>query len=268
MSMLAVQGVTVRFGSFTAVEAMNMSVEHGQVVGLIGPNGAGKTTLVNTIFGVCHPTEGRILLRDRDLARLSPDRRARLGMARTFQNLELFGSMTVYENIIAHADVAAGRGVTALGRDARGKRRGRAHRVEHVLSTLRLGGLRERVVDELGYADRKLVEFARAMVAEIDLVLLDEPTAGVAVEERREVISRIQSYMNERSLAAIVVEHDMEVIRTLCQQVYVMDSGSLIAAGDFATVVADPQVRAAYLGSANPATTQAAPPRSATRDRG
>ncbi len=113
---------------------------------------------------------------------------------------------------------------------------------------LGLEALAGRTVDELGYAQRKLVEFARAMVADIHLVLLDEPTAGVALEQRREVILRIQAHVADRNVAAIVVEHDMEVIRTLCQYVYVMDSGSLIAAGDFDAVVADPKVREAYLG--------------------
>jgi branched-chain amino acid transport system ATP-binding protein len=249
-SILEVSDVTVRFGGFTAVDGVSLSVARGEVVGVIGPNGAGKTTLVNAIFGVYRPTSGHVALNGRDLAGLSPDRRARRGMARTFQNLELFGTMTVYENIVAHADLAAGFGLDALRASARAARAERAERVDRVLETLGLRGLEQRTVDELGYAERKLVEFARAMVADVDLVLLDEPTAGVALEERRDVIARIQAYMEERDVAAIVVEHDMEVIRTLCKHVYVMDSGALIAQGDFASVVADPRVREAYLGLA------------------
>lgn len=246
--LLEVRDITVKFDGFTAVRGMSLEVASGEVVGVIGPNGAGKSTLVNTIFGVYRPASGEVLLRGRNLAGLSPDRRARLGMARTFQNLELFGSMTVYENVVAHLDVSCAAGLAALSPSARRLRGARAGRVAEMLETLGLGGMQSRLVGELGYAERKLVEFARAMVAGVDVVLLDEPTAGVALEQRRDVISRIQSYMSSRNVAAIVVEHDMNVIKTLCERVYVMDGGQLIAHGDFDSVVASPSVREAYLG--------------------
>lgn len=246
--LLEVRDVTVRFGGFTAVKNMSLVVRRGEVVGVIGPNGAGKSTLINAIFGVYRPAAGQILLNGRDLDRLSSDRRARLGMARTFQNLELFGSMTVRENILTHADVNCGVGLATLRSSSRSMRRERDAKVAEVIETLGLSGLESRTVEDLGYAERKLVEFARAVVADVDIVLLDEPTAGVAIEQRREVISRIQSYLRLRDVASIVVEHDMSVIRTLCERVYVMDSGQLIAEGDFESVVAEPRVREAYLG--------------------
>ena len=237
--LLQLEDITVKFGEFTAVSHVNVDVAAGEIVGVIGPNGAGKTTLVNAAFGVNHPAAGRVVLRGRDLGRLSPSRRAHLGMSRTFQNIELFGSMTVYENVIAHADAVMG------GRGSRQQRRSRTLDILEALGLIDLAGAS---VGELPYPTRKVVEFARAMVADVDLVLLDEPTAGVALEERRQVIARMHEHMRERKVSAIVVEHDMNVIRTLCQRVYVMDGGELIAAGTFDEVVADPKVRTAYLG--------------------
>jgi branched-chain amino acid transport system ATP-binding protein len=248
--LLEVRDLTIKFGELVAVSDVSLKVDPGQVIGVIGPNGAGKTTLMNTIFGINRPTSGSVLVRGEDLGGMRPDRRAHLGLSRTFQNLELFSTMTVYDNVIAHAD-ASRRGV-AQGRGWRQTRkRGDENRARTlaILDELDLSHLTHRTVDELGYAERKLVEFARAMVADIDLVLLDEPTAGVALEERREVIGRMQRHMLERNVAAIVVEHDMTVISTLCRTVYVLDGGAMIAEGPFDHVIANPRVREAYLGT-------------------
>jgi ABC-type branched-subunit amino acid transport system ATPase component len=245
--LLEVRDVSVVFGEFRAVSGVSLSVAPGQIVGVIGPNGAGKTTLMNTIFGVYEPATGQILSRDRDLARLSPARRAHLGFARTFQNIELFGTMTVYENVITHADAMFSTGPLAWAR-GRGANASKHERTVEILEALDLVEIAGRTVGELSYPERKLVEFARAMVADIELVLLDEPTAGVALEERREVIGRMHEHMRDRGVAAVVVEHDMEVISKLCEHVYVLDGGQLIASGSFAEVVSNPQVQEAYLG--------------------
>ncbi len=244
--LLEVREVSVVFDGFHAVDGVSLSVEPGQLVGVIGPNGAGKTTMVNAIFGVYKPAKGQVLARGRDLAGLSPDKRAHLGFARTFQNIELFGSMTVYENVITHADAVIGSGLRRLL--ARSNGTDKHERVIEILAALDLLPIAGRTVSELSYPERKLVEFARAMVADVDLVLLDEPTAGVALEERRAVVGRMHEHMRERNVAAIVVEHDMSVIRTLCEKVYVLDGGRLIASGTFEEIVNDPLVRAAYLG--------------------
>jgi ABC-type branched-subunit amino acid transport system ATPase component len=244
--LLEVRDVSIVFDGFHAVDGVSLSVEPGQLVGVIGPNGAGKTTMVNTIFGFYKPAKGKVLARGRDLAGVSPDKRAHLGFARTFQNIELFGSMTVYENVMTHADAVMGSGLGRLLGRSNGA--DKHERTIEILSALDLIGIAGRTVSELSYPERKLVEFARAMVADVELVLLDEPTAGVALEERREVVGRMHEHMRERSVAAIVVEHDMAVIRTLCEKVYVLDGGRLIASGTFEEVVNDPLVRAAYLG--------------------
>jgi ABC-type branched-subunit amino acid transport system ATPase component len=247
--LLDVRDVSVVFGGFRAVDHVSLTVNPGEIVGVIGPNGAGKTTLMNAIFGVYKVATGSVNALGRDLKGLSADRRASLGFARTFQNLELFHSMTVYENILTHADAS----------DRHGGHRGRAwtRRAEHagrrtrsieILEELDLLHLASRTVSELSYAERKLAEFARAMVADIQLVLLDEPTAGVALEERREVIDRMHVHMRDRKIAAVVVEHDMSVIKTLSDRVYVLDGGQMLATGTFDEVVANPRVREAYLG--------------------
>jgi branched-chain amino acid transport system ATP-binding protein len=247
-SLLEVRDVSVVFGGFHAVDNVSLSVEPGEIVGVIGPNGAGKTTLMNAIFGVYKVASGSVLAHGRDLKGLSPDRRARLGFARTFQNLELFQSMTVFENILTHVDASAHAGSEARGWNRRAVREHKRERVVHILEALDLLQLAPRTVSELSYAERKLVEFARAMVAEIELVLLDEPTAGVALEERREVIDRMHVHMRDRKISAVVVEHDMGVIKTLSYRVYVLDGGQMLATGTFEEVVANERVREAYLG--------------------
>ena len=246
-----VREVSVSFGAFKAVEHVSLSVAPGEIVGLIGPNGAGKSTLINTIAGISRPSSGEIRMRGANVSRLSADKRAKLGLTRTFQNLELFHSMTVYENIRTRVDAAAQRGRGLSPRSRARQAKAKRERAMSVLAQLDLVHLQGRTVSELSYAERKLVEFARAIVTDTDLVLLDEPTAGVALERRREVIRRIHEHMRERHVAAIVVEHDMNVISTLCEKVYVLDSGKLIASGAYGDVAQDERVRAAYLGTAH-----------------
>ena len=249
LPLLDVKEVSVVFGAFRAVDNVSLTVNPGEIVGVIGPNGAGKTTLMNAIFGVYKVATGSVSASGRDLKGLSPDRRARLGFARTFQNLELFHSMTAFENVLTHADASDRHGGRSTrGRLSRADHAGRRTRAIEILEELDLLPLASRIVSELSYAERKLVEFARAMVADIELVLLDEPTAGVALEERREVIDRMHVHMRDRGIAAVVVEHDMSVIKTLSDRVYVLDGGQLLASGTFEEVVANPRVREAYLG--------------------
>lgn len=244
--LLQLNGVTVEYGAFTALDEVDLRVDAGQIVGVIGPNGAGKTTLVNAIFGVSEPTRGEVLLRGEDLRGRSPDRRAHLGLARTFQNLELFATMTVLENVLAHADAAERRSLFSWG--SRHRAADRRERAMDVLAALSLDDVADRAVRELSYPQRKIVEFARCMVVDVDLVLLDEPTAGVPLEDRHALIERMHQHMRQRHVAGLVVEHDMNVISTLCEYVYVLDGGRLIAAGTFQEVIDDPRVREAYLG--------------------
>jgi branched-chain amino acid transport system ATP-binding protein len=245
-AVLELDRVSVQFGALKAVDEVSLSVAPDQVVGLIGPNGAGKSTLMNAVFGLHHPTSGRISLRGVDLGRKPPHVRARLGMTRTFQNLELFATMTAYENVVAHVDAMSGHFGSSRGeRLSRGDRRDRALAA---LDSVGMGAVADRTINELAYPERKLVEFARAIVLDADVVLLDEPAAGVAVEEREDVIARMRVHLHRSGVSGVVVEHDMRVIRSLCETVYVLDSGRLIAAGHIDEIIHDERVREAYLG--------------------
>jgi ABC-type branched-subunit amino acid transport system ATPase component len=242
---LQLDEISVHFGALKAVDGVSMAVRPGQVIGLIGPNGAGKTTVMNAIFGVRHPTTGRIVLDGQDLGRKPPHIRARLGMTRTFQNLELFASMTVFENVMTHVDAITGRGRPGDTRLSRTERRDRALAA---LDSVGMAGISDRTVNELSYPERKLVEFARAVAVDAKVVLLDEPAAGIAVEERTDVVARMGTHLQRGGVSGIVVEHDMQVIRSLCDTVYVLDSGRVIASGHIDELMHDARVREAYLG--------------------
>jgi ABC-type branched-subunit amino acid transport system ATPase component len=235
----------VRFGEIRAVDNVDFSVATGEIVGLIGPNGAGKSTFVNAIAGVIKVTTGRVIFDGRDLRGLPPYQRARLGLVRTFQNLELFGSMTVLENLLTRVHARASL-LPTLG--AIRLRRVDEDRARSILSSFGLEAQAARAVSELSYADRKLVEVARAFAADLRLVLLDEPVAGVAVEERRRVVDVIGQQLAATGVSAIVIEHDMDVVKRLCHRVVVIDSGRILASGVFEEVSKDPRVREAYLG--------------------
>jgi ABC-type branched-subunit amino acid transport system ATPase component len=235
--MLTISGLTVRFGGLLAVDDLTLSVAEGTVVGLIGPNGAGKSTAINAISGFVKPASGSIRLRDTELLKLKPHQRARKGLGRTFQNLELFGSMTVLDNVVAQIETM--------------ESVSRTERIERTMTVLRSVGLEriaDRVVSHLSYPERKLVELARAIAANADVVLLDEPAAGLSAEEKPRFVNIITNLIAERKMTALIVEHDMEVVRNLCSYVYVMDSGKIVASGTFDSVMADATVQRAYLG--------------------
>jgi branched-chain amino acid transport system ATP-binding protein len=241
---LEASNLTVAFGAIKAVDGVSLTVHADEVVGLIGPNGAGKSTFMDAISGFAHLQAGQILVSGRDVRRLPPHARARLGIARTFQHLELFATMTVVDNIRAHSQATYGlfSGIWRRGRADQ------ADRVDEVIDVLGLGRIAHQTVGELSYPDRKLVEFARAMAADIEVLLLDEPMAGIAAEDRPGLIATIGSYVQARRISVLLVEHDMKIVSGLCDRVYVMDSGRQIAVGTFDEIIADDEVRRAYLG--------------------
>jgi ABC-type branched-subunit amino acid transport system ATPase component len=237
---LEVDGLVVKYKSLVAVNGLSIRVGKDAIVGLIGPNGAGKSSAINAIAGLVQPAGGTVRLQGRAITGLRPDERAQLGIARTFQNLELFATMTVFDNVLARVDASSQhRG------DSEDTRRAVCART---LEELGLAPYADTTVSDLAYAERKLVEFARATVVEAPLLLLDEPTAGIAIEERRRLVQRIAARLRERGIACLVVEHDMEVIKTMCDHVYVMDAGVCIAEGTYAEVSQSTAVRTAYLG--------------------
>lgn len=245
MTLLAVDHVQVRFGALRAVEDVSFTVPRGQLIGLIGTNGAGKSTLINAISGFVKVTHGSIRFQERELVGMKPHARTALGIGRTFQNLELFPSMSVVENVLMHWEAT-----TPLVETCRpAARRAATERAHALLSSLGLGRSVEQQVGELGYADRKLTEFARAIMANIKMILLDEPVAGVASEERKGVVERVRQTLTGNGIGGVVVEHDMGVIRELCRYVYAMDAGKIIAQGDYESVMANEAVQRAYLGT-------------------
>lgn len=238
--LLTVTDLTVRYGPFTAVKDMNLRVAPGQIVGLIGPNGAGKSTVINAVSGAVNPTSGHVVFEGIPAKGLRMDQLALRGMVRTFQNLEVFPTMTVLENVLIRVE-AAGKGSSLS----------RTERVDKCLEVIESFGLArhsDTEVGDLAYPERKLLEFARAMVLDATLLLLDEPTAGLAVDERQNVVRLVVNQMRERGISGVVVEHDMKVVRAMCDDVYVMDAGELIAHGTFDEVVKDVKVKEAYLG--------------------
>jgi branched-chain amino acid transport system ATP-binding protein len=249
-----VQDITVRFGGFIAVRGASLVAEPGQVTSLIGPNGAGKTTLFHSISGILTPDTGDVLLDGQSLAGMSPDKRARSGMARTFQILELFGGLTVAENLQVAVE---GRSTSAIWRDLFSLRHPDAPGVQaKVAEALDLAGishLADRPAGSLPTGLSRLVELARALCTEPRVLLLDEPASGLSTPET-DRLHEVLSSLADLGLTILLVEHDIELVMSLSRKIYVLDFGVIISAGSPDQVRSDPTVRAAYLGQDHPET--------------
>jgi ABC-type branched-subunit amino acid transport system ATPase component len=246
---LSVSSVTKRYAGVVAVDRVSFDVAPGTVHGLIGPNGAGKSTLINVIAGLYRADEGRISLGGADLASLDTAARARAGLARTFQNLQLIEALTVLDNVLL--GVAPRRSLASdvaawwRGRDFEGDERREAGQI---LSFLGLGALADRLPSELSYGHRKLVELARAIAQRPRLMLLDEPIAGLNPQEAMEVAEVVRR-LRSLGVTVLVVEHNMEFVMQLCDSVSVLDHGVLIATGTPTEIQRDERVIRAYLGT-------------------
>jgi len=243
-TVLEVKNLTVRYGAVVAVNSVDLKVARGSITGLIGPNGAGKTTFIDALSGFV-PSTGEVLLGDQPIAKMRPHRRQRLGVARTFQSLELFDDLTVIENLIASCNISPWMAI----RDIITGRPGEPPEfVEHLLDLFNLRPYRNERVDNLSHGHRKIVSIARAMASRPSVLLLDEPAAGLDSSESRWFGEQLRSVVRS-GISVLLVEHDMDLVLSVCDYLYVLDFGILIAQGGAAQVSRDPLVIKAYLGS-------------------
>jgi branched-chain amino acid transport system ATP-binding protein len=245
-----------RFGGLVALSGVDIQIERGEIFGLVGPNGSGKTTLINAITGFYPPQRGRILLHGRDVTGLAPHKLARLGVARTFQNLALFNGMTVLDNILLGRHVHMKPSVLRTALYWFMSRQDEiAHRivVEEVIDFLQLESMRNELVDAIPIGLKKRVELARALVAEPSFLILDEPMAGMNQEEKEYMARFILDARDERGVAVLLIEHHMDIITGICDRMLVLSYGEVIGSGIPRDVIADPRVIKAYVGGAHAA---------------
>ena len=242
MPLLQVEEVSVRFGGVMANQGVNLHADAGHITGLIGPNGAGKTTMFNVITGLQDPTEGRVLVDGKDVTALKPHRRARLGLARTFQRLEVFGSLTARDNVLVAAEIR--KRWARDGSDPRAV-------AEEVLERVGITNVADERVDAMPTGMARLVELARALAAQPRLLLLDEPGSGLD-ETETEAFGDLLLDLARKGLGMLLVEHDVDLVMRVCDLIFVLDFGRIIAVGTPSEIQQNPDVQAAYLGAEDP----------------
>lgn len=251
-SILRTEGLAKSFLGLQALQDFSITVGVNEILGLIGPNGAGKTTCFNLLTGFLIPTAGRIHFKGRDITGRSPAEIARLGLARTFQNIRVFNSLSVLENVMAGAQLRTQFSLGELLISAPGFRRKEVQVTARAYELLNLLGLTEyanRTAASLPYAHQRRLEIARALATEPQLLLLDEPAAGMNPAESDSLHQLILNLRARFQLTVLLVEHDMRLVMNLCERIIVLNYGKIIAEGRPEAVRADPQVIAAYLGS-------------------
>jgi ABC-type branched-subunit amino acid transport system ATPase component len=248
MGLLTVHEVSVRFGGLQALNGVSLDVEVGHVTGLIGPNGAGKTTLFNIVTGLLAPNAGRVELDRQDITHRKPHQRSRLGIGRTFQRLETFGSLTASENVLVAAEMRQGW--------ARDRSQSPVALTREILARVGLEAVADERVDRLPTGTARLVELGRALATQPRVLLLDEPSAGLN-ESETATLGDLLREVAESGLAVLLVEHDMQFVMGTCERIHVLDFGRIISVGTPKDVQADATVRAAYLGEAEEQTRRA-----------
>ncbi|MDA8076546.1 MAG: ATP-binding cassette domain-containing protein [Actinomycetota bacterium] len=252
MTLLSVRGLTKSFGGTVAVTHVDLDLSTGESVGLVGPNGAGKTTLFDCIFGQLRPDAGTIELDGRDIGGLSTWRRARLGIGRTYQRLEVFPDLTVREHLLVALEAGRTARWGRLWKDLLGLGEPSSEELATVDSVLEAVGLRDVAdtpVAALGLGTCRIVELARAVVARPRVLLADEPSSGLDERETVELAQLLRSLQVERAMGILLVEHDLSMVEAVVDRVVVMDLGRVVASGGFHEVMRAPAVQRAYLGS-------------------
>ena len=242
MSILEISDVTVDFGGNRAVDSVSLPVEQGSLTGLIGPNGAGKTTLFNVISGLLSPTSGKVTLEDQDITKRKPHQRARMGLARTFQRLELFTSLSVRENITVAGEIR-NRWNMSDQVDA-------AAETERVIDLIGLSEVADAEVSEIPTGQARIVELGRALMTQPKVLLLDEPASG-QTEDETIIFEELLKKLTGEGTTIFLVEHDMALVMSVCEMIHVLDFGKIIAKGTPEEIQNDSAVLEAYLGSQN-----------------
>jgi branched-chain amino acid transport system ATP-binding protein len=249
--LLAVEALSLRFGGLQVLHELSFSIPKHGISSVIGPNGAGKTSLFNCLTGFYRPNSGRILLDGNAIQGLRPHIITRLGLARTFQNLRLFREMTALENVMAGLHCRSKAGIlAAMLRSPRQRTEEKEilRDAERWLEFVDIAPLRDRVAGNLAYGDQRRVEWARALATQPKLLLLDEPAAGLNLDEKARLIDLIRHVRGELGITVLLIEHDMSLVMQVSEQITVLDYGRKIAEGDATTVQSNPQVIEAYLG--------------------
>ncbi|WP_247895191.1 ABC transporter ATP-binding protein [Azospirillum brasilense] len=258
------RGVSLRFGGVQALTDVGFSIRKGELFSIIGPNGAGKTSMVNCISGRYRPTDGKVFFKGKDITGMTPNHRASLGIGRTFQNLALFGHMTVLDNIMVgrHHLLKNNFFTGSLYWLTGARKEELAHRreVEEIIDFLEIQHVRKATAGTLSYGLRKRVELARAIALKPDLILLDEPMAGMNLEEKEDMARYIVDLNEEFGMTVVMIEHDMGVVMDISHRVIVLEFGKKIAEGTPEEVLNDPRVKRAYLGEDDEEDEAVAPP--------
>ena len=249
---LTAKELTRRFGGVVAVNNLSFSVNQGEIFGLIGPNGAGKTTLFNLITGLIPPSSGELIYQNQAISQLQPHQIAGLGIARTFQNIRLFGELSVLDNVIIarhlHTESNMITGILGLPLAVKEEKKSRQKALE-LLTLIGLNNRTEEKAKNLAYGDQRRLEIARALALEPQILLLDEPAAGMNLNEKQQLSEFIRDLRDHFHLTIIIIEHHVPLVMGLCDQIAVLDFGQLIALGEPSLIRNNPEVIAAYLGN-------------------